>query len=147
MSTLTYADFDDDAVLTMRLANHTAWNLHHACVDAEHVFVGLCLNLRSNVSEVLAHFDVTKEQLLGELKGSVRRGLVPVDAGKRPVRPRAKRVTERATQIAADLDSPSVGSVHLLLALLAVDGGVAADVLKSAGLQYDNVWTYVANLT
>jgi ATP-dependent Clp protease ATP-binding subunit ClpA len=131
----------------MRLANQTACSLRHDYVDTAHILIGLCRNLRSHVSAVFDHFDVTKEQLLVELKRRVRRGLAPVNAGKRPVRSHAKRVTEQATQIAANLDAPSVGSVHLLLAMLAVDGTVAADVLESTGLRYDNVWTYVANPT
>jgi ATP-dependent Clp protease ATP-binding subunit ClpA len=46
---------------------------------------------------------------------------------------RARRVVSVATQEARRLDHPQIGTEHLLLGLLSVDGGVAAAVLRNAG--------------
>lgn len=46
---------------------------------------------------------------------------------------RAQRVVSVATEEARRLAHPRIGTEHLLLGLLSVDGGVAAAVLRSAG--------------
>lgn len=37
MALLTYADFDFNAVLTMQIANQSAWKLNHDFVVTEHL--------------------------------------------------------------------------------------------------------------
>ena len=143
MAQLTYADFDHSSVLTMQLANQSAWKLNHDYVDAEHILIGLCRNSRSNALAILTHYSVTAEQIIAELKCRVRRGPNPVDCGKRPAQPNAKRVTQHAIQVASSLDATFVSTRHLLLGMLFVDGSIAFDSLSAVGLNYDDVMRYI----
>lgn len=144
MATLGYSDFDDDAVQTMRLANHTAWRLNHDYIDTEHLLLGLCYRRRSAVADCLARFHVTPDQVATAIARRIRRGRQAVKRGRRPVRQLAKQVTASAAQIASNLGGQSVGTIHLLLAMLKVEQTLAASVLASHGLQYEAVWASIA---
>ena len=138
MGNLTYSDFDKNAVLTMQLANQSAWKLNHDYIDTEHILIGMCRNLSQENVELFTQFGVTTKQLMAELKRRVRRGLDPVEQSKRPVRTNAKRVTEHAVKIATESGALAVSTNHLLLGMLHVDGSVAADVLTTLGMRYDH---------
>ena len=139
MSDLTYSHFDKHALLTMQLANQSAWKLNHDFIDTEHILIGVCRNLTPRMAELLAQFDVSVEQLLTELERRVRRGHARVKQGKRDVRPNAKRVTEQAVLIASHFNASAVSTSHVLLGLIHVESSVAADVLTTAGIKYDDV--------
>ncbi len=148
MVQLTYSDFDHDAVLTMQFANQSAWRLNHDYIDTEHILIGLCRNSlcqnsRSTASAIFTHYGITAGQLTAELKLRVRRGAFPVDCGKRPALPNAKRVTQHAVQIASSLDAIAVSTSHLLLGMLFVDDSIAFDALSAFGLHYNSVMWYI----
>jgi ATP-dependent Clp protease ATP-binding subunit ClpA len=139
MVRLTYADFEKNAVRTMQLANHPAWNLNHEYIGTKHILIGLCRHRPPSVSAILSRFGVTFEQITEGVRSRIQPGSNPVDPGRRSPQEAAMRVTEHATQVAANLCATAVGNEHLLLGLLFVHGTTAAEVLNTFGIRYDRV--------
>jgi ATP-dependent Clp protease ATP-binding subunit ClpA len=102
---------------------------YHAQVDTEHVLVGL-VRERGVAARVLAILGVELSALLAQFEA-----LVPADAG----RPSpaglgytlaAQAAIERASWEAEQRGQPRAGSAHLLLGVLAIEGGQARDILS-----------------
>ncbi len=67
--------------------------------------------------------------------------------GKLPQTPRAKKVIEYSMEEARNLDHDYVCTEHILLGLLRVQEGVAAQVFMNLGLTVEKVREEVINLT
>ena len=59
--------------------------------------------------------------------------------GKPALTPRTKRVIELAVDEARQMGHPNIGTEHLLLGLVQETEGIAAEVLRSLGVNLDKV--------
>jgi ATP-dependent Clp protease ATP-binding subunit ClpC len=108
-------------------AQDEAQNLRHNYIGTEHLLLGL-LREEGLASRVLESLDITLE----EVRAQVRRIIGPGDevtVGMIPFTPRAKRVLELSLREALGLGHDHIGTEHILLGLVRVDGGVAARIL------------------
>ena len=69
-----------------------------------------------------------------------------VAAAKLPQTPMAKKVIECAMEECQVLNNSKMGTEHILLGLLRVTDGIAAQVLANLGLNVDDVRQDVLNL-
>jgi hypothetical protein len=124
--------FADDARRATALASEEARRLGHDFIGTEHLLLGL-LAAEGTASAVLADLDVT----LTEAREKVSQRVHAYGSGSvesPPFTPLAKKVLERALREALQLESPLIGSEHLLLGLVDVaDGGGAWIVVELAG--------------
>jgi ATP-dependent Clp protease ATP-binding subunit ClpC len=111
--------------------------LGHATVDTEHLLLGLVWDSESMACRILAALGVTGEQVREE----ARREAVMGPGGEGPcfLSIPAHRATDRAFTESRRLNSPRVGTEHLLLGLLSEEGGLAARCLNRLGVTRERV--------
>ena len=121
-------------------AQEEAKRLNHDFIGAEHILLGLARETDGVFAKVMSSLGSP----LDEIESSVLTALRPLDqsSGREiELMPRAKRIIELAVDEARQLNSPSVGTEHLLIGLVSEGKGVAADLLESLGVKLEEVRT------
>jgi len=141
-----YAKFTDRARKVMQLANQEAQRFNHEYIGTEHVLLGLVKEGSGVAANVLRNLDVDLRKIRLEVEKLIQSGPDPVEIGRLPQTPRAKKVIEYAMEEARKLNHNYVGTEHILLGLIGVRDGVAAQVLKNLGLTAEGIRQEVLNL-
>ncbi len=102
----------------IRLAEETARKFKHNYVGTEHLLMGLLMQEDGTASAVLTDFHIDQERLEGLIDRLIAPPASVLTDGPRGYTPRAERVIEASFREAAGLESDSVGTEHLLMALL-----------------------------
>ncbi|ARN56446.1 ATP-dependent Clp protease ATP-binding subunit [Sedimentisphaera salicampi] len=138
--------FTDRARKVMALANQEALRFNHESLGTEHILLGLSKEGSGVGANVLKNLGVDVNKLRIEVEKYVKSGPNVISAGKLPQTPKSKRVIEYAIEEARSLNHNYVGTEHLLLGLLRVSDGIAAQILMNLGLKLDTVRDEVLNL-
>lgn len=143
-----YERFTDRARKVMQLAQQECDRLNHEYVGTEHILVGLLKEGSGVAANVLKNLDMDLHRIRAEIDKIVQPA--PEEArstlAKKPITPRGKKVLEYAIEEARTLNHNYVGTEHLLLGLLRVEEGVAAQVLTNLGGKIEDVKEEVMNL-
>jgi ATP-dependent Clp protease ATP-binding subunit ClpC len=140
-----YEMFSDSARKVMQLANQEAHRLHHEYIGTEHILLGLVKEGSGVAANVLKNLDVGLDKLLAEVGKLLQASPQPGTLGKLPQTPLARKAIEYAIEESQHLTHNHVGTEHLLLGLLRVEG-VAVQVLINLGLQLERVREEVLTL-
>jgi ATP-dependent Clp protease ATP-binding subunit ClpC len=97
-------------------------------VGTEHILLGLLRSSEGAASSALASLGITYQRVRPAVIGMMGVG-VEADARELPMTDPAQRVIDRARQQASTLGADSVGTEHLLLALVREPSGAAARIL------------------
>jgi ATP-dependent Clp protease ATP-binding subunit ClpA len=117
------------------MAREEAARLHHEYVGTEHILLGLIREGEGVAAAVLQSLSVDLEEIQQNIEKTVNKGKGSQGTGPDlPYTSRAKKVLELAMSEARELNHSYVGTEHLLLGLLREEKGIAAQVLKDAGL-------------
>jgi len=141
-----YERFTDRARKVMQLANQEAQRLNHEYIGTEHILLGLVKEGSGVGVNVLKFLGVDLQGICAEVEKLVQSGPQSAAKDKLPATPRAKQVIESAIAESRRLRHNYVGTEHLLLGLVSVEEGVAAQVLTNLGLRLEGVRTEVLNL-
>ncbi len=125
------------------LAQKEAERFNHPYVGTEHLLLGLIALGEGVAVSVLERMGVDLDALRLEVERAVGQGPETKTAGALPMTPRAKKVLSLAASEAKALNHGYIGTEHILLGLLAEDGGVAARVLKNLNVDLDRTRTEV----
>ena len=131
-----FMQFTDRARRVVVLAENEARGLGHGFAGTGHLLLGLLAEGEGVAAQVLEPLGISLEEARGRVEEIAGRGQ-GAPAGHIPFTPRATKVLELALQEAVQLGHSYIGTEHLLLALLAEGEGVAAQVLASLGVGYD----------
>jgi ATP-dependent Clp protease ATP-binding subunit ClpC len=115
-------------------AREEAGRLRHDYIGTEHLLLGLVREGDGVAADALRNLGVELESIAHAVESSVRPGSAGPTVGEMPFTPRAKTVLELAREEARLLKHQYIGTEHLMLALIREGEGVAANVLKDAGL-------------
>jgi ATP-dependent Clp protease ATP-binding subunit ClpA len=129
----------DHAPKVLQLARDEAQGLNHKHIGTEHLLIGLMREQEGAGARVLSELGVTHGRVQNAVRFIIRRGEHAV-ADDITFTPRAKNVVKLATAEARALGHDSIGTEHLLLALLREGEGVAVGVLESLGISLGRVW-------
>ena len=138
--------FTDRARKVMAMANQQAQRFNHEYIGTEHLILAIAEEGHGVAAKVLTSLGVDLATVRVEVEKLVKSGPDPVAAGKLPQTPRAKKVIEYAIEEVRNLRHAHVGTEHLLLGLLRVPQGVAAQVLTNMGLTLEQVRDEVLKL-
>ena len=116
------------------LAEKSARALHHNYVGTEHVLLGIIEEGNNLAVKVLASLDIGLDDLRAELVASMAPA-TSAPEGHIPFTPLAKRALELTTTEALRLGHNYIGCEHLLLGLIAVEDGLASQVLRRMGVE------------
>jgi ATP-dependent Clp protease ATP-binding subunit ClpC len=131
--------FTDKARKVMAIANEQVQLLNHQYIGTEHIFLGL-INEGGTGAVVLKNLGVDIDKMLPEVEQlfKLKGGKDAVADGKIPQTQNAIKVIEYAIEEARNLNHDYIGTEHILLGLLRVSEGIAAQVLTNLGVSIEN---------
>jgi len=132
-----HEQFSDRARHAMALATREASRLQHDYIGPEHILMGLMAQGECVAGAVLARRGIDLDDVRQELARQVQPRQSPAQIGRRPYNPETKAVIEHAIAEARKLGHKYVGTEHLLLGLLHVEGNVAGKILTARGVGLD----------
>ncbi len=146
-----YERFTDRARKVMQLANQECDRLNHEYVGTEHILLGLVKEGSGVASNVLRNLNMDLGTIRDEVMKIVQPGPEEVDIplkslAKKPITPRGKQALEWAIQEAKNLQHNYVGTEHLLLGVLHVEEGIAAQIILNLGQTLESVKQGVLDL-
>jgi DNA-binding transcriptional ArsR family regulator len=131
------ATYSEEIKAAMQRAREESARLGHNYIGTEHLLLGIIKDGQGEAVTVLARLGVKAAILKQAIEDYVASSGGRDKPGKEPpFTPRAKQILEIAAQEASAMQSPEVGGVHLLLALLKDREGVAAQILAAFGVDY-----------
>src|SRR6202035_3469485 len=137
--------FTDRARRVVILAQEEARMLDHGYIGTEHLLLGLIHEGEGTAAKALESLGFGLEAVRQQVEAITGRGQQE-PAGHIPFTPRAKKVLDLSLREAAQLGSDYIGTEHILLGLLRVGDGVAAQVLVRRGGDLNRVRQQVIQL-
>ena len=132
--------FTERSRKVMNLARQEAERLHSGSIGAEHLLLGIILEGGGIAATVLKNLGADLKRIHQEIQKLVDPSASPpVALGQLPFSPRARRAIELANKAAGQFGLGGIGAEHMLLGLLKVKKGIAAQVLTHLGLEPDEV--------
>lgn len=123
--------FSDRARHAMALANLEATELDHNFLGPAHLLLGLIAEGQCVATEALRVLDVDLDKIRGEVRTRIGKGSESDrSVGRRAQTKEMKDVVAVAIAEARKFGHRYVGTEHLMLALLQVEGGIPAKVLR-----------------
>ena len=141
-----YERFTDRARKVMQLANQETQRFNHDYIGTEHILLGLVKEGSGVAANVLKNLNIDLRKIRLEVEKLIQSGPDMVTMDRLPQTPRAKKVIIYSMEEARNLNHNYVGTEHILLGLLRVQEGVAAQVLVNLGLSLDGVREEVLSL-
>jgi len=141
-----YSRFTDRARKVMQLADQEAQRFNHEYIGTEHVLLGLVMEGSGVAANALTNLDILLRKIRLEVEKLIQRGPAIVSTRKLRQTPRAKKAIEYAIEEARNLNHKYLGTEHILLGLLRVQDGVAAQVLMSLGLKLEDARSEILKL-
>lgn len=126
--------FTDRARRVIVLAQEEARTLNHNYIGTEHLLLGLIAEGEGVATQALESLGVSLEGLRAKTEELIGRGQIS-PSGHIPFTPRAKRVMELSLREALQLGHNWIGTEHILLALIRIGEGGAADLLTGTGIE------------
>jgi DNA-binding transcriptional regulator YhcF (GntR family) len=139
-------NFTDRVRKVLAMAREEAVGLRHDHVGTEHLLLALIRENEGVSAAVLAAFEVEPPQIRDRVEQAVRPGKVTISLGELPYTSQAKRALQYTMDEARALNHPYVGTEHLLLGLLRVDQGLAAQVLTGLGITLETARMHTLKL-
>jgi len=131
--------FTDRARKVMALSRQEAERLSHDYIGTEHILLGLAKEGSGVAANVLGMLGADAGKLFTEVERLAKPMPGAVAPGQPPFDACAKRALESAIEEARRLNHEYVSTEHLLLGLLCVEDGLAAQVLMNLGLVLEEV--------
>ncbi|MEK9659344.1 MAG: Clp protease N-terminal domain-containing protein [Chloroflexota bacterium] len=130
--------FTPPAWRALSVMQEEAQRFEHAYMGTEHLMLGLLRDLRSQASRAIVNLGGDPGQMRSQLEAAVgRRG--SLYTGTTGMTRRCQRVIESAARIGKAAGQRTVGTGHLLQALVESPEDVAGQMLESAGITADRV--------
>lgn len=132
--------FTDRARKVMAIANEHVRRFNHKYIGTEHIFLGLVKEGGGTGAAVLKNLGVDIDEMLPEVEQlfKIKGGRDAVAEGEIPQTQNAIKVIEYAIEEARNLNHDYIGTEHILLGLLRVNEGIAAQVLVNLGVSIEN---------
>ena len=134
-----YERFSDRARHAMALANLEASKLKHDYLAPAHLMLGLIAEGGCVATEALRQLDVDLQRVRDDVCSRMKEGAETGSLGRRAHTKAMKSVTEAAIQEARKLGHHSVGTEHLLIAMLCQKDAIPARVLHQLGISVDDL--------
>jgi ATP-dependent Clp protease ATP-binding subunit ClpA len=125
--------FSDAAKESLNCARKEAQRLNHDYLAPEHMLLGLIRDEKNSAVAILVDMGVDHATVRAATEQAVARGKT-VEFSQFQFTPSAKKALEAAMDEASRLGDTYIGTMHLVLGLLAERTNIAAQVLTNAGV-------------
>lgn len=126
----------------LNFAQEEARSFQHNYIGTEHLLLGLIREGGGVAAQVLNNLGVEANRVRQAVEAIIGHGDQAV-SGMVGLTPRSKKVIEHAVDEARRLDHHFIGTEHLLLGLLREREGIAAYVLDSLGVNFEETRTAI----
>jgi len=126
--------FTENARRVVVSASEEARTLRHDYLGTEHFLLALIRDDQSTAGRMLNALGIAPATVRRDIEQAVPAGNVAETSGHLPFAPAAKQVLELTLREAARLNSPYIGSGHVLLGLVREGHGPGARVLSALGV-------------
>lgn len=123
---LPFTDSADDA---LNIAEQVSKKLKHYYIGAEHILIGLVKEQKGVAGNVLRSNEITEDKIIELLKDLTVKGQGTLLKERAGLTPRSERILEAAEAIAEKYHSGTIGTEHILLAILREGNNCAVQVL------------------
>ncbi len=129
-----FEKFNEKARRALFFARYEASKLGSRVIESEHVLLGILREGEESVAELFRRLHVKPEEIRRDIEGE--RVFVEriSSTAELPLSEESKKILAYASHEAESMMHPSVGSEHLLVGILRVEGCVAMRVLTQHGL-------------
>ena len=124
----------------VEFARDIAEELQHNYIGTEHLLLGLIRAEEGLASKVLRQNDITEEQILNLIEQLINDSDV-MEGEVADYTPRAKRVLECSSREVSRLNQTSIGTEHLLIALLREKDCIALRLLNTLGVSIPKIYS------
>jgi ATP-dependent Clp protease ATP-binding subunit ClpC len=131
--------FTERAQVAINLSQEIAKGLKHGYVGTEHLLLGLLKEGEGVAAKILKNQGITYEALEDKIKEVIVSDSVQV-AESEGFTPRAKMVLEMSLKEALRMNTTSVGTEHILIALLRESDSMAARLIDIMGVSKQRVY-------
>jgi hypothetical protein len=128
-----FGRFTDEARRVLALAQEEATGLHHSRIGTEHILLGLAEERDGIAAEALEALGISPEAVREQVCAMSGNGKEAPAAGHNQYTLRAKKALDASLREALRLGHHHVGTEHILLGLVRVGDGPAAQVLAELG--------------
>jgi ATP-dependent Clp protease ATP-binding subunit ClpA len=141
-----FGRFTDEARRVLALAQEEATGMHHRRVGTEHLLLGLVQERDGMAAEALQTLGIGAEAVREKVCAMNGQGQEAPAAGHHQYTLRAKKALDASLREALQLGDHHIGTEHILLGLLRVGDGPAAQVLAELGADLGRVRQQVTSL-
>ena len=138
--------FTDKAEQALKNAAAFSKELHHSYIGSEHILVGLIREGTGVAASVLAEAEVKESSVVSLIDKFVSGGSKLMTADKGGYTPSAKSILEQSEKEAIRLGSDSVGTEHLLIAILKNSDCIATRILNTLGISIQKLYNDILNI-
>jgi len=143
---MEHDNLTDHARRALQLARDEARRFRHNYIGTEHMLLGLIREGSGTAATVLKNLKVNLKQVALEVEKTLPSGTEPIPkSSELPFTDNARRVLELANEEARGMGQTYIGTEHMLLGLLGIPRGYAAQILQSVGIKLDRVREEVLN--
>jgi hypothetical protein len=137
--------FSDRARTSVIGARSAARELGHDYIGTEHLLLGLYTVPDSVAATVLSALGLSRQTVVDEITELIGQvpAVGPEGRWQMSFTPRAKKALERALKQSRTLGHDYIGTEHILLGLLDVSGGIAAQILANHDITPDKAHTAI----
>lgn len=131
--------FTNRAKQVIKLAKREAQRLNHNYLGTEHILLGLMKLGQGIAVNVLKNMNIEYDTVVAEVELTVGYGPEIQVYGDPALTSKVKKIFEYANEEALALNHNYVGTEHLLLALIRLQDGVAAQILENLNINLKEV--------
>ncbi len=125
----------------LALAEKTARSCRHGYIGTEHILLGLLKEQDGTAGMVLTDFGVTEERILALIDRLIMPGGSAVaEMERQGYTPRARRILERSREEADHFRAASVGTEHILIAMMKETDCIATRLLHTMGVNIQKMY-------
>ena len=127
-------------------AKQTAERLKHGFIGSEHILCGLIEEEGSVASKVLKNARIELSNIESLIDQYVSDSAVVKTAEKGTYTPAAKAILEQSELVAEQLESDTIGTEHILIAMLKTQDCVATRILNTLGVNVQRLYNDILNI-
>ncbi len=128
-----FEKYNEKARRALFFARYEASKLGSKVIESEHVLLGVLREGEEIIKEIFSRFNVKADDVRREIEGD-RIFVERVSSTQElPLSEESKKILAYASHEAESMMHPYVGTEHLLIGILRVEGSVAARILTSSG--------------
>ncbi|MDO9548761.1 MAG: ATP-dependent Clp protease ATP-binding subunit [Candidatus Marinimicrobia bacterium] len=121
---------------TIKEARSQATRLGHNHVDSEHLLLAILNRTDNRLTDILTNFEIDIDELIKNIEDAVPGGDEIIQLGRLPLTRRAEQILRNTFHEAQHMGAGEVDEIHIFLAILKQQDGIAYKVLNAFGIEY-----------